>query len=272
MNINTAVSDRLAGVDIGIKNIFAVSYINRNGELRQTSLGSLPAWIINSEPRLMFDEIIKDGKQRGRHFFSPVIDSPDMYSCTLNAAAVMRNCWILDSIRAAVCGLTEMLVASSINLIAIEHNMKAMCMHAADAAARKKHYHDFKTADIITTKLLYRTVCTELSDAAAAAGIGIIAVDARNTSRICAKCGGRLNKFDLRDKRLFVKCGACRTVWPRDYNASANIMIRGICEAAEAKTKYAVVPIGGVRGSVLAGTVTAKTKYAIVPIREPASA
>ena len=69
---------------------------------------------------------------------------------------------------------------------------------------------------------------------ARAAGVRVIYVDPRNTSRICSKCG-HIDKKSRRDQEHFV-CTACGHALNADINAALNIARRG----AEVIQPYAV--------------------------------
>ncbi len=61
---------------------------------------------------------------------------------------------------------------------------------------------------------------------ARAAGILVIYVDPRNTSRTCSKCGN-VDKKNRRDQKHFV-CNACGHALNADINAALNIARRGV--------------------------------------------
>lgn len=240
LNIKTAVEDptfaelNVAGVDIGLKNILTVTYL-KEGELRQQSFGTLPAWIFNHTSESTLSKLCKDGRAKDwkeKHPLAPVVKNTAQFSGTLRAAALMRNIYILELSQFAASQLINVLKEAGTEYIALEHNMYAMTV-SDNTAARFIYEQEIKCAEILTTDMLYKAVSTAVADEAEKCGMKVISVDARNTSRLCCKCGGWINATDLKSSRYFVKCESCGSIWPRDLNASANIMTRGMQTIAE---------------------------------------
>ena len=61
-------------------------------------------------------------------------------------------------------------------------------------------------------------VAERLKHKAARHGIRIVAVNPKNTSRLCHVCGSKLS-----GSGLYIRCKTCNKTWDRDYNAAVNI-------------------------------------------------
>ena len=235
VNIKTVVEDskysslKVAGVDVGIKNILTASYI-KDGELRQQSFGTLPAWLFNHSSNCVITKLCREGRSKDwkdKHPLGLAVRHAGEFKGTMKAAAAMRNVFVMEASQIVAKQLVSVVRDSGAEYIALEHNMYQLRV-AQSVAAKQLYEQQMLSAETLSTDMLYRTVVTALCNEAERAGIETIQVDARNTSRLCCKCGGWINMEDVRNARYFVKCDTCGTIWPRDLNASANILIRGV--------------------------------------------
>ncbi|WP_124977117.1 RNA-guided endonuclease InsQ/TnpB family protein [Ligilactobacillus salitolerans] len=107
--------------------------------------------------------------------------------------------------------------------------------------------HDFLVAEELRSKNLlknhalalsisdagWRLFLQQLQNKAELYGKTFVAVDPRNTTQTCSKCGYLLsgsNKLTLKDRTW--QCPQCHTKHQRDHNAAKNILVKGIDQLA----------------------------------------
>lgn len=189
------VVDQFLGIDLGITNIATDS----EGEIYSgTHLNNVRARYTNLRAKLQ-----SKGTKSAKRLLVKRNRKESNFSNTLNHTIAKR---IVD--RAKTLGLG----------IALE-DLKGIRQRVTVRKAQRRIHHSWGFADL-RDKIVYK---------ARLAGVPVVLIDPRNTSRECSQCG-HIAKSNRKSQSEFV-CQSCGFVCHADWNAACNIASRGASTA-----------------------------------------